>query len=365
MRWGVGNSAENQITKAAKGFSGSEIAKLLASFARVKQQVKSANAQSVTIQETSMKSFRKNWFLIALLVTLLTGFHCSEPLAWLASLDWLKWSTVAITMFLMAWPLEFGSLQRTISRPLAPVLACLLNLAVIPLMVWPLVGWVGGDLGAGMMVAAATPSTLASAAVWTRRAGGDDSVAILVTILTNASCFLVMPFWIFVQTGNSIEPSVLTGTIYKLFFFVVLPITAAQLLRLNQTAAAWATIQKPRLSSLALFGVLTMVFIGAISMGLRIGDLDRALSVASITLVAVLMLGVHGVVFWGGIGVAKLIRLPREQQIAVGFSGSQKTLMIGLTVAISLEMSIIPIVSYHAIQLIVDTIFADWIREGG
>jgi sodium/bile acid cotransporter 7 len=312
-----------------------------------------------------MKLIRKNWFLVALMVTLLAGYHCSEPLSWLSSLNWLKWSTVAVTMFLMAWPLAFGSLQRTISRPVAPLLACLLNSAVIPLIVWPLVRGVGGDLGAGMMIAAATPCTLASAAVWTRRAGGDDSVAIMVTILTNASCFLVMPFWIFMQTGNSIEPNVLTGTIYNLFFFVVLPIAAAQLVRLNPTAAAWATAQKSRLSSLALFGVLTMVFIGAISMGLRMGELDRALSVASIALIAVLVLGVHGAVFWGGMGVAKLLGLPREQQIAVGFSGSQKTLMIGLTVSISLGMSIIPIVLYHAIQLIVDTIFADWIRETG
>jgi len=68
-------------------------------------------------------------------------------------------------------------------------------------------------------------------------------------------------------------------------------------------------------------------------------------------------------VFWLGIKIAGLLKLPRPDQIAVGFAGSQKTLVIGLSTAISLGYSMIPILMYHSMQLIVDTLFADWIRR--
>ena len=312
-----------------------------------------------------MQFVRKQWFLLLLILMLISGVNFAERAAPLAELKWLSWSVVMITMFLMAWPLEFGSLQRTTTRPVAPLLACVLNLVVIPLTIWPLVSLVGAELGGGMIVAAATPCTMASAAVWTRRAGGNDGVAILVTILTNATCFIVMPFWIFVQTGSSIDSSLLTGTIYKLLLFVVLPIALAQSIRVDRRSAAWATGNKSFLSGLALIGILTMVFLGAVNMGLRLKLEDVKLGTATILFAVALLALVHMAVFWSGIWLAGVIRLPRDEQIAVGFAGSQKTLMIGLSVAINLGMSIIPIVAYHAIQLIVDTVFADRIRSRG
>jgi len=54
------------------------------------------------------------------------------------------------------------------------------------------------------MVVAATPSSLASAAVWTRRAGGNDVVAMLIGIVINLSCFLVTPIWLKWSTGQTV-----------------------------------------------------------------------------------------------------------------------------------------------------------------
>jgi sodium/bile acid cotransporter 7 len=59
------------------------------------------------------------------------------------------------------------------------------------------------------------------------------------------------------------------------------------------------------------------------------------------------------------------MRMTREDRIAVGISGSQKTLMVGLQVAIASQLLILPMVVYHVGQLIVDTIIADrWRRAG-
>ena len=68
------------------------------------------------------------------------------------------------TMFLMAWPLEFGKLQQSCARPIAPLLGAAFNLILIPLLVWPLAALAGTELGPGIIITAATPSTLASAA---------------------------------------------------------------------------------------------------------------------------------------------------------------------------------------------------------
>ena len=62
---------------------------------------------------------------------------------------------------------------------------------------WPFIGpLLGMEIGAGMVATFAAPCTLVSAAVWPRRAGGDDRIAILVTLITNLFCFLTTPFWV-------------------------------------------------------------------------------------------------------------------------------------------------------------------------
>lgn len=311
-----------------------------------------------------MNLIRKHWFLVSLLVLMVIGFWFAAPLEPISNVEWLKWSIVTLTMYLMAWPLEFGRIKRAVAQPLAPLLGCALNLILIPLLIWPLASLAGPELSSGMIIAAATPSTLASAAVLTRYAGGDDSVAILTTIITNASCFLVMPFWIYVQTGNEIPSAKLVGTIYKLLLFVVLPICFAQLVRIHQPSAAWATRYKPRLSRIALMGILSMVFLGAIKMGLRLNDQsDASVDLTNLVVAACVLLGVHTLIFWFGIYAARKMGAERGAQIAVGFSGSQKTLMIGLSTAVDLGMSMIPIVMYHALQLIADSIFAERIRD--
>lgn len=306
-----------------------------------------------------MALLRKNWFLLVLVLALLVGFHQSAPLRWLTQMPWLKWLIVSATMFLMAWPLAFGDLRRTFLRPGAALVGSGINVIAIPLAVWPIWGWFGEEMGPGILIVAATPCTLASAAIWTRRAGGNDSVAILVTLITNATCFLVMPFWIYVQTGSSIDSSVLVGTIYKLFAFVVLPIAAAQFVRLHSNSAIWATRNKPGLSTLAMVGILMMVLIGAVSMGLRMGEQQQTIEIGSIMAVGLTVAMIHVLALGLGLVAARILDLPPSDGIAVAFSGSQKTLMIGLTVAILLHASIIPMVMYHAIQLILDTLIAD------
>lgn len=99
-------------------------------------------------------------------------------------------------------------------------------------------------------------------------------------------------------------------------------------------------------------------------MGLRFEkQTDSTISIRDLLITAAILVSVHVTVFWLGIFTTRIIGLPRPKQIAVGFSGSQKTLMIGLSTAVNLGFNIIPIVMYHSLQLIIDAIFAERLKE--
>jgi len=310
--------------------------------------------------------FLQRWFLLLLVAALAGGICFAEDLQPLSRIRLLRDSVVATVLFVMALPLEAHAMWRTMKRPLPPLLAVLVTFGLLPLLAWALSGLMNDDLGVGLLVAATTPSTLASAAVWTRRAGGNDAVAILVTIMTNLACFVVMPLWLLAMTGAKVEsPELsLSKMAAQLAWLVVVPMALAQCLRLYRPVGAWATRRKLGLGVLAQCGILFMVLLGSIGVGLRLRDTTQAaLELFDVLLMLAIVCAVHTVMLYAGLGLARLLRCSREEQIAVAFSGSQKTLMVGLFVAMSLQVSILPMLAYHVSQLFIDTLIADRFRE--
>jgi sodium/bile acid cotransporter 7 len=99
----------------------------------------------------------------------------------------------------------------------------------------------------------------------------------------------------------------------------------------------------------------------ASSVGGAIGPLGWGLLLSAV-------LAVHLVTLIVGQGLGRVLRLPREDWIAVGFAGSQKTLLLGLGLAISYAgvfgpLAVLPMVAYHVAQLLVDTLIADRLRQ--
>jgi len=311
---------------------------------------------------------RKRWFLLTLVVVMAIGISLCDRLEPVSKMKPVRNGLVATVLFLMALPLEASAMWQALRRPWPPLLAVMVNLGLLPLFAWALSKGLNEDLGAGLLVAAVTPCTLASASVWTRRAGGNDAVSILVTIITNSICFLVTPVWLYLMIGAAADNPVLkqaldpSRMIPRLALIVVLPMAAAQLLRLHRPFAAWATQQKPVTSIFAQCGILSMVMLGAIGVGLRLRD-SATLDLLDVIAMLVVVCVVHVTMLWTGVRIAKILRFTREDQIAVAFAGSQKTLTVGLLVAMSLQVSILPMVWYHVSQLFIDTLFADRYRR--
>ena len=311
-----------------------------------------------------MKNFLKNqWFLLSLTVVLLTGFFFCEPLQNLTELQVFRSALLFIVMFLMALPVRTAELGKALRSPWAALYASAINFILIPLLAWFSTGWFDRFLGEGMLIAAVVPCTLASAAVWTRRAGGNDSVAIFVTLFTNLLCFLLTPFWIWVTLDQSTSISI-PDLVGRLAGLVVLPMVLAQLCRQQKALAAWATSRKTGLSVLAQIGILIMIMIGSAKMGLRLSAGEASFSWSEMAKVLLAVNAIHFSALFFGRWSARLLGFGVREQIAIGIAGSQKTLMVGLNTAVELNRSILPMLLFHVCQLLFDTLIADrWKRE--
>ena len=310
-----------------------------------------------------MGFFSRHWFLIVLILAMAVGFGVPEQLQFLLQFKWLTSICVATTMFLMSWPLRFGELKSTVRRPLPALWGSTVNVVLFPLVAWPLSMTLGPELGPGLIVLAATPCTLASASVWTRRAGGNDVVSMMVTMITNGLCFIVTPFWIYQLTGNQLPMELVWDIVAKLFLVVVLPLTAGQLMRVNAASAVWSTNNKSMLSVLAQLGLLVVVLLGSTQSGLKLHEEEQTWTAVQFGWMIIVVVFLHVAAWWVSFDVANRLKFPRRDAIACAFSGSQKTLMVGLVAAIDLKLSVIPLVIFHAIQLTIDTFLADWLKK--
>ena len=299
---------------------------------------------------------------MSLAAVLAVGFLLPAPLLPLADSGWLRKQHRGHGLVFDGLPLETRVVAKTIQRPWAALLGTVVNMGLLPLMAWPASRLLSGELATGVVVAAVATCTLASAAVWTRRAGGNDAVAILVTLLTNSTCFLTTPLWLAWITHTDTQMDV-GAMMTKLGLLVVAPMTVAQLCRIQPAVARTASAAKRFCGTLAQMGILCMVLFGAVKCSTHLSETDwrRVVTPADLAGMIAVVLTLHLTALWVGYVLAKRFGMRRADQLAVAFAGSQKTLMVGLYVAINYfgGLAILPMVGYHVVQLFVDTLIAD------
>jgi sodium/bile acid cotransporter 7 len=109
-----------------------------------------------------------------------------------------------------------------------------------------------------------------------------------------------------------------------------------------------------------------MVFVGAVGCGEKLASTtDSSLfSLSNVLLLVAIVTGVHIALLVVGAWLCRLLKIDRADAIPVAFGGSQKTLMVGAYLANSVgPLAIVPMVAYHAAQLVVDTLVADWLTR--
>jgi sodium/bile acid cotransporter 7 len=251
-----------------------------------------------------------------------------------------------------------------------------MNFGLIPLVAWGLSRFQRvEDFRFGLMVAASVPSTLAAAAVITRKAGGNDAVSLLITLATNLTCFLLTPLWLKLTTGAEI-PIKTFDLMVNLLLTVLLPTLVGQGLRLaGQSFAAlrplheFATYRKQQIGIAAQMLIVAVVFTAALRAGVALHTYgSERVPLLAVALVWGSCVLAHLAAIFSGLGTARALGLPTDVADAVGFAGSQKTLPIGvyissLAVFQDYPFVMLPILLFHASQLFLDTVIASHLAE--
>ena len=216
-----------------------------------------------------------------------------------------------------------------------------------------------------LAVRAAVASTLASGVILTRLAGGNDALALAVTMLSNLANFIAAPLILFLLLGAQVDLSAsrMMGMGVKLFLVVVIPVGAGQLAR--RWISEQALAHKRAIDVVCQLMILTVVLIAVSRAAMEgaAGGLSAPMVVGLLILVAAVHVLTAGLCWLGG----GWLGLSRGDRIAVMFSGAQETLPLGLYVAAEffplVKFAALPILFYHASQLVLDSLLAERLKR--
>ncbi|MCA9058674.1 MAG: bile acid:sodium symporter [Planctomycetaceae bacterium] len=316
----------------------------------------------------------RHWFLVGLLIVIPIGISLGTSRL-SATIDGLissipKEALTAVVLFLMSVTLDGARLVAALRSPRAVLAAAFVSQAIVPLIAFPMLSLIEApDLRLGLIIAASVPCTMAAASVWTRLARGNDAVSLLVTLLTNMLCFLITPAWLALFADGpgvaAIAERLSFGSMMqKLIFAAVLPSLLGQLVRLVPAVRRHIDSGRIVFGNTAQGLILFLVYGSAVKAGFQIETGHELPGPGQVILVWACCIVVHLVAMTICGFVGRAIRVDEEDRVAMIFSGSQKTLPIGLMVAqaAGVPLAILPMLMYHGSQLFIDTWVAARIR---
>ena len=330
----------------------------------------SAAAESLPVR--LVRFLKRRWFLIGLVIAIPSGLMIGRTGGTQNPESFARLATPVIctVLFLMAFTLDSRQLVASLARPKAVLWTLAISLVALPLLAWPIAGLqLLPDFRVGLIIIATVPCTMAAASVWTRRAGGNDAVSLLVTLLTNGFCFTFTPFWLAWLLETTVEFDRL-AMLWKLLTTALIPSALGQVARLLLVDRLPIDRARGALGTIAMAGVLVIVTGASIKAGPQLAALGGSAGLIATLVMAASAVLLHltaaGLAYLGG---SRL--LERPDMIAAVFAGSQKTLPIGILIATDPDMlgnsgtpfAILPLLTYHALQLVVDTVIADRFRR--
>jgi sodium/bile acid cotransporter 7 len=308
------------------------------------------------------------WFLIALCAGL--GLALSVPAVfapWVGLLE--PRLTVAAALFLTAWTMPGRSLAGELRRPWPSAWAVVVSYGVVPALAWglgaaaPLV-----DLRVGLLLVAAVPCTLASAVLWTRLAGGNEATALFTVLGTTLLSWLATTAWLTLTTGTLVDLPALP-LMLDLALCLIVPVALGLLARLPPAAGRFAGRHKVGLGAVAQLFVLAIVLRAGVTVGARYRAGTTPLGPGLFAWSAALAVGLHLAALAFGLYSSRWLGFDRGRQIAVAISCSQKTLPVSLLLFdryfdADFPLAVVPLLCYHAGQLLLDTLIANRLRHG-
>ena len=307
-----------------------------------------------------------DWFILALLAMVGLAKLWPQPglQEGLFSLSSLSTYGVTLIFFFYGLKLNFSQLREGLRNYRLHVLIHLTTFVLFPAVVLAarslLVTSDTQLLWLGIFYVAALPSTVSSSVVMVSIAGGNVPAAIFNASISSLIGVFITPLWMSLLLASTEGHYDLTGVIGKLTIQVILPVILG--LVLNQRLGWLAARFKSGLRYFDQITILLIVYTAFCESFAR--HSFEQISSTDLVWLAALMLALFFLMFSFIMVLGRLLHFNREDQITALFCGSKKSLVQGSVMANVLfpistaGVALLPIMIYHALQLIVASIIA-------
>jgi solute carrier family 10 (sodium/bile acid cotransporter), member 7 len=212
----------------------------------------------------------------------------------------------------------------------------------------------------GIFYVAALPSTVSSSVVMVSLAGGNLPGAIFNASISSLIGVFITPLWMSLLLTNTGETYDLGSVMGKLTVQVIVPVVLGLLL--NSRWGEFANRYKMPLRYFDQLTILLIVYTSFCESFAR--NLFADYTATDLLQLSAMMLGLFFLIYGLVLGFCRLLHFNREDQITALFCGSKKSLVQGSVMANVLfsgsmaGVILLPIMVYHALQLIVVGILA-------
>ncbi|MVM30051.1 bile acid:sodium symporter [Spirosoma sp. HMF4905] len=307
-----------------------------------------------------------DWFIFALLAMIGLARLFPEPgiQKGLFSLSSLATYGVSLIFFFYGLKLNFSQLREGLRNYRLHLVIHLTTFVVFPAVVLSARSlFLTPDtelLWLGIFYVAALPSTVSSSVVMVSIAGGNLPAAIFNASISSLIGVFITPLWMSFLLANTTSQYDLAGVIGKLTIQVIVPVLLGLLL--NQRLGWLAARNKAALRYFDQFTILLIVYT-AFCESFALHSFEK-ISIDDLLWLSALMLGLFFLIFGFITVLSRLLTFNREDRITALFCGSKKSLVQGSVMANVLfpgsmaGVALLPIMIYHALQLIVASIIA-------
>ena len=303
-----------------------------------------------------------DYFLVGLVLAVIVGVLLPTVGAdhGLLRLDLVAKYGICAVFFLYGLSLAPQKMMHGLRNFRLHLLVQLLTFAVFPAIVlaaqYVTKGYLPEPLAIGLFYVAALPSTVSSSVAMVSLARGNVPGAIFNATVSSLIGVVVTPAWMawYMQGAGQSVPFL--PTLGKVALLVVLPIIAGQVARI--WLSGWAQ-RNGYWTKHVDRAIILAIVLNSISDATVRGvwkDYEPTLLIET----ALASIALFAVIYAIALGLARLTRMNREDEIALAFCGSKKSLAFGVPLAPvifgnmpEIGLIILPIILFHFFQLII------------
>lgn len=273
-------------------------------------------------------------------------------------LDQVVHAAIAILFFIYGARISPKAIWTGITHWRLQSLVFATTFVVFPLIGFGIVAFTGGYLDSGLvtglMFLCLLPSTVQSSIAFTSIARGNVPAAICCASVSNLAGVLITPLLATMLLSAS-SGGMSFDAVRDIALQILLPFVVGQCAR--PLIGDWLNRRKT-LTMLVDRGSILLVVYSAFSAGVVAGIWSKV-TPQSLALVVVLNLVMLAIVLFFTTTVSRLLRFPVEDEIAIVFCGSKKSMASGLPMAniifpaSTVGLIVLPLMLFHQMQLMV------------